>query len=375
MKNNSNNGRFKHYLSVLLTFMSYFTNAQSDFRAGYVIDPKNDTLFGDINYRGDILMGEKCVFKSSSTGIITEYKPDDISAYRFKDDRFFIAKEINGKKVFLEFLIKGKVSIYYLRNNLTDRYFIEKEGEKLSELPYEEKIVYGEKDDRDRALRTSTMYLSTSKIHKSILKKYMKDAPELQSRIDKLAKPEHSELIKLAKDYHNVVCKDESCIIYKKKAARINVNLEIVGGVIKYGAAETYVIKENYNRFGLLAHFRLPRVNEKLYLRTGLIYSRLKIPVYSSSPTNEITDFNFFKIPLQLEYIYPKGRIKPVFAYGFSLFSFATVDFMAGLNVQVSEKIALGLNYEADFIPNAYLVVVPSTFSSQSALVGLKIKL
>jgi hypothetical protein len=89
----------------------------------------------------------------------------------------------------------------------------------------------------------------------------------------------------------------------------------------------------------------------------------------------KIENSDFFKIPLQLEYIYPKGRLKPIFAYGFSLFSFATVDFMAGVNVEVSEKITFGLNYEADFIPNAYLVIVPSIFSSQSALLGLKIKL
>jgi hypothetical protein len=374
MENNCNNGRFKHYLSVLLMFMSYVTNAQSDFRAGYVIDPKNDTLFGEINYRGDISMGEKCVFKSSSTGIITEYKPGDISAYRFKDDRFFIAKEINGKKVFLEFLIKGKVSIYYLRSNITNRYFIEKDGETLTELPYEEKIVYGESDDRDRALRVSKTYLSTSKTHKNILKKYMKDAPELQSRIDEIAKPEHDDLIKLAKDYHNQVCKNESCIVYKKRTPRTNVSLELVGGITKYSNAFE-IVQRNYVNLGVLAHFWLPRVNEKLYLRTGIIHSKIDIPDEFSGSNNAITSINFYKIPVQIEYIYPKGRIKPTVAYGINFYSplNITVGFMGGLSIKISEKIALGLNYDLDFVSQA--LIIPSTFFSQSALVGLKIKL
>ncbi|HLO90715.1 MAG TPA: hypothetical protein VK172_06060 [Lentimicrobium sp.] len=46
-----------------------------------------------------------------------------------------------GKKVFLEILIKGKISIYYLRDLEGDHYFIEKEGQPLINLPYKEGII------------------------------------------------------------------------------------------------------------------------------------------------------------------------------------------------------------------------------------------
>jgi hypothetical protein len=371
MKISRNYRQLKNRFVGLLLLVTYSINAQSVFKPGYIIDLKNDTLFGDIDYRGDILMGEKCVFKSASTGNIVEYKPDAISAYRFKDDRFFIAKEYKGKKVFLEFLIKGKVNIYYLRDKQTDRYFIEKEDEKIMELPYSEKLIYGKGNDNDR------MYLSTSKTHKSILKRYMKDAPEFQSRIDELAKPEHDELIKLAKDYHNKVCKDETCIIYKKKIVRINVNLEIVGGVIRYNSTLD-IINKNYFQAGLLGHIWLPRVNEKLYLRTGFIYFNISITSSLSVPSGAISSSNIFKIPVQLEYIYPLGRVRPVFAYGVNIYhplSALSVGFMGGINAQFSDKISLAVNYDVDFVPNPYLVIIPSTLFSNSLLVGLKIRL
>ena len=101
--------------------------AQTDFREGFIIDLKNDTLIGEINYRGDILMGEVCLFKSNKDGTITKFEPKDILGYRYKDDRYFITKQIENKPVFLEFLIKGKINVFYLRNKGGDHYFIEKE--------------------------------------------------------------------------------------------------------------------------------------------------------------------------------------------------------------------------------------------------------
>jgi hypothetical protein len=44
----------KQYLCLFLLFITGLVRAQTDFRAGYFIDLKNDTLMGDIDYRGDV---------------------------------------------------------------------------------------------------------------------------------------------------------------------------------------------------------------------------------------------------------------------------------------------------------------------------------
>lgn len=104
---------------------------------GYVITNPGDTLFGEIDYRGDLLMGKLCRFKDNN-GEEQEFLPAGIQGYRFIDSKYYISLEVNGRNVFLEYLINGKVSIYYLRDDAGDHYYIDKEGEVMKEIPYNE---------------------------------------------------------------------------------------------------------------------------------------------------------------------------------------------------------------------------------------------
>ncbi len=373
-KNKENNKQLKTYLCLFLLFITGLIHAQTDFRAGYVIDLKNDTLVGDIDYRGDVLMGQVCTFRAPINGLITRYAPEDIAGYRFKNDRFFVAREIKGKKVFLEFLIKGKISIYYFRDSEGDHYYIEKIAGKLVELPYKEGIKYdndkGYRHDYDKngnEYDKNKAYSFSSTTHIGILIYYMQDAPEFQSEIVKLKRPEHTNLIELAREYHNIVCKNESCIVYQKKKAPLNLSLEVVGGFLKYD--KPFGIEDkNYFSMGILAHLWLPRSNEKLYFRTGIIYSSVKL---------DNDKVSIYKIPLQIEYIYPKGRVVPKFAYGVNIYKplFTTVGFMGGMLIKVNERVNVGLNMDLDFNPITELPIIPQSLFSTAFLTGITIKL
>jgi hypothetical protein len=166
-------------------------SAQTDFRPGYIIEATGDTIYGQIDYRGDLLMSRLCRFKGDDN-IIKRYSPNDIIAFRFFDSKYYVTREINSNKVFMEYLIKGIVNIYYTRDENGAHYFIDKEGIKITEIPYEEGIKYV--DGR------KVFYESTK--HIGFLSTYMKDAPELQSRIQAIKRPEYEVLIKLAEDYH-----------------------------------------------------------------------------------------------------------------------------------------------------------------------------
>ncbi len=93
--------------------------------------------------------------------------PGDIIAYRFIDGKYYISREVNNKKVFLECLIKGKVNIYYLRDDYGNHYYIDKDNMKLAELPYEEGKKY---------VNGKEVYYETTK-HLGLLYTYMHDAP------------------------------------------------------------------------------------------------------------------------------------------------------------------------------------------------------
>jgi hypothetical protein len=317
-----------------LLFITVMSNAQSDFRPGYIINLSGDTLIGEIDYRGDLLMNHVCTFKGVENKI-TEYSPNDIAAFRFIDSKYYVSKQINENRVFLEYLIKGKISIYYMKDDIGDHYYLDKEDIKLTEIPYEEGVRYA----------NDKQVFYKSKKHMGLLNYYMQDAPEFQSRISSIEKPAHQNLIKLAEDYHSTVCKGEQCIIYEKPISFIKILPELLGGVIKYSNVEGLNDKY-YSHAGIIAHIWMPKSSEKLYFRTGVLISQLDF---------EGEKVNFYKIPLQFEYIYPKGTFRPRFAYGWNFYvpSYTSVSFDIGTNVELSETFVLSATSDIEFNPIA----------------------
>lgn len=346
--------KLKNLILLGLLLSTGILYAQTDFRPGYIIKTTGDTIFGQIDYRSDLLMSSVCKFKDNESEI-TEYYPNDITAFRFIDSKYYVSRVIDNKKVFMEYLIKGKVNIYYMRDENGDHYYIDKEDERLTEIPYEEGIK--KVDNKD-------MYYETTK-HIGFLKYYMKDAPELQSRIQTVKKPEHQSLIKLAEDYHNAVCEGEPCIIYEKSAPLIKILPELLGGVIKYSNVEDLNDKF-YVYTGIIGHIWMPRTSEKLYFRTGLLFSQLDFDGEKS---------NFYKIPCQFEYIYPKGIFRPRIAYGMNFYipSYRTVSFDIGANIKLSETFFLSASSDIEF--NSTMMIVPNSMLSYSLKLGMLINL
>ncbi len=310
--------------------------AQTDFRSGYIIANNGDTIFGEIDYRGDILMGSNCKFRSG--GYVFNYSPYDIFAFRFTDSKFYVSREFNGKKVFLEYLINGRISIYYLRDDNGDHYYFDKEDVPLKEIPYEEGIKYI--DDKP--------YLYKSIRHIGLLAYYMQDAPKLQARISNLKTPEHHNLIKLAEDYHNIFCKEEECIIYEKRSPLVELSLEPFLGIIKYTGHNQFITE-----FGCYTYIGAPSTNEKLYFKTGIGYQ-------------EIADggeyLNLFKIPLQIQYIYHANRFMPKASIGVNILTdryltfIHTLSINAGIGYRIDESLGISIGLNTDFTPISQVI-------------------
>ncbi len=317
--------KINRLLLLGLIFSTGILHAQTDFRPGYIINNSGDTLYGQIDYRGDLLMSSICKFKDPEN-TINEYSPNDITAFRFIDSKYFVSREINHRKVFLEYLIKGKVNIYYMRDDIGNHYYLDKEDIILTEIPYEEGIKYV--DDKQ--------VLYESKKHIGILSYYMQDAPEFQSRIQSLREPKHQNLIKLAEDYHNAVCEGEKCIIYEKKQPFLKVNLEVVDGVMNFENIDD--IKDKYYlQSGVIAHFWMPRTNEKVYFKTGFLYSQL-----------EDTDgekYNYIKVPTHIGYLAPNTfRIRPSVSIGL-----LSPSYSGGVMIKINKRLNVGIQSWVNF--------------------------
>lgn len=350
--------RLRLILLGLALLLAASATAQRDFRSGYVIREKGDTLWGKIDYRGDVIMGNRCRFLPNGSESYVDYTPMDIYGYRFTDGKFFISKEVEGGRYFLEFLVGGKVNFYHLRvGKEDDRYYIENDSLGIRGLPYEEGVR--NLDGKD--------YLYTSKRHIWLLKSYMKDAPSLSSRIDRIGKVRAENLVALNQEYHRLTCDGEQCIVYQKKLPSVRVVLEPLVGFSKYNwSSSASGIENKYLSGGIMAHIWMPSENEKLYVRMGLRYTELNITDeakgYLRSKGFDLTKSRLI-MPLQLEYTYPKGQIRPKAALGlnvYDLMDYITPSVMAGVNVNLTKRMGISLSYDLDFI------------HSEGSLFGLK---
>ena len=95
----------KHILIFLILLISIESLAQSNFNKGYIITTELDTIYGEIDNSDYYSNSQYCDFKDLKNTVI-RFFPDKIFGYRFIDGKYYVSKEINGNKLFLEYLIK-----------------------------------------------------------------------------------------------------------------------------------------------------------------------------------------------------------------------------------------------------------------------------
>ena len=108
----------------------------------------------------------------------------------------------------------------------------------------------------------------------------------------------------------------------KKKESLIHCKLEVMAGNQIIGSlVPSEFVSNSYFTTGIIAKFGQPRINENVFLKTGLLYARLE----NSGSWIDLTYLNshftdYYKVPLQIEYIIPKGNIKPRLGYGVNIY-------------------------------------------------------
>ncbi len=352
--------RLKLLFYVVFSTITQFGYAQTDFREGYIIQHNGDTVFGKIDYRNDGLMGRVCRFKANNATKSKKYLPNEIKAYRFVDSKYFISAKVLNKDSFLEYLINGKINIYYLRDHHGDHYFVQKENSGILELPYTEGNV---QDDY------GNVYYKQSKKHIGFLIALMTDATGFDKEILKLQKPGHDNLISIAEKYHTKVCDGDRCIIYRKKETLFKTSIELAAGI---GVFSNEVLNRsedsNFFRWGAYCNIWMPRDNENLFLRIGFLKLEADNELRDRLGNESIT-----VIPIQLQYKYGNGMFQPKAAYGFNLYQpFShTVSCMVGLNIKFSKKLSMSMAYDVDFAPSDNVQIIPKRFFSNVLSLGI----
>jgi len=203
-----------------LTFFCLFIalmsiKAQSNFRPGYIITNEMDTISGLIDFRTYKMNAHSCKFKVSDISKEKVYSPGDIYGYRFTDDgKYYVTKdiEINRqlKKVFLEYLVQGVISLYFYPDDISDYYFFSNEsGEMIPVTTQQEKKIVNNK--------TGKTYIMDDIQYKWTVNNIFKESKSVLKDVNKMSFNKN-KMINITKKYDAEMCKPgEECIEFETK--------------------------------------------------------------------------------------------------------------------------------------------------------------
>lgn len=316
-------------------------SAQKGFEPAFIVK-KSDTIFGT----GRMSNNQKyCLFKKTVEDDYNTYYPGDVDLFRIVDGKYYVSRQIeepNGKLewYFFEFLVQGEINLFLLVSN-TSRYFIEKDEDNLIELH----------DNVKRNVQVEGRdFTMIDRIYIGLIKAYMKDAPELFDRIDGLGSLNQRDLVKLSVDYHNLVCDDYECIDYTKRIPKVLYKLEAVSGINYHNSFYT-------PHFGFLLHVWRPLISQRLYIKTGIIYSDR--PDFRKHTRKN--DKYSIKVPLSFQYVIGENAFKPSVGYGYSTGIYFISSLNLGFIYSFSEKMELSFSSSVD---GPFLFALPGIYES-----------
>ena len=317
---------------TLILFFLFIVNSysQHEFKPCYVVDNKSDTIFGTGNMSKN---QENCLFMSHNARHYTKVDPKDIVAFRIIDGKYYISGQVvesNGslKWYFLEYLVDGEIDLLVI--NKSFRYFIQKGNGNILELKDNVKNI--------RKINGSNYSIKDNRFIGQ-MKLFMADAPDLFPEIEKIDKLRQRDLVDLSMKYHMEVCNEYECVNYTKKIPKITYKLEILSGVNYHNSYYT-------PQYGVLVHIWSPLRNERLYIKTGILYST-KLHMRKEYLDEWRSSFTF-KIPVSFQYVFGNKAFKPIIAFGFPTGNYLLSSIDGGFIYSLSQKVELTVSASVD---------------------------
>lgn len=339
--------------------------AQSDFKEGYIVKNNNDTIYGLINYKGDIVSVKKCIFLKDFKAEKQVFSPKEIKGYRFTNGKYYISKSVKvkneTKQLFLEYLIKGIVDVFYYRDDQGNHYLIsDKKGD-----------IYELENIKREVIINNTTHFKDSKKYIGILKYAFSESPSISKRVEKI-RLNHESLIDIAYDYHNEVCSDGECKVYKRILPKKEKKYGIIVGLngisiseVDKGLEELDYLEGKqfdfkvYPSIGMFYKLNLPSLNERLYFQYEITYSRVDLTISESyldkmynrtHQTNVDYTYNAINNSVLCKYEFPKKKFKPTFQIGGFIDYFFGAEYNGSYEVKLSSGTIFN-SYQTDESP------------------------
>ena len=190
----------KYTILLVLSWFSLFGYCEN-YKSAVLYLNNGDSITGLISYT-EHLGNDKLSYKKSDGYLERVYNLHEVTGFLFIHTGQKYIREtirVNGldKSVFVEEVVKSKMSLYALHVDAETKFYLKKKGNfRLIDLPVSRlpETVYN-----GYAIKSYNSYTTN---HKDTLRKYMNDAVDIEKEIDKIAFPEQNSLISLIKEYN-----------------------------------------------------------------------------------------------------------------------------------------------------------------------------
>lgn len=335
----------KYFLAIIIICIFNFTNSysQKNFKTGYVVDIQKDTIKGLIDYQNWDKTPKAIVFKTVSDSKETIYTPNNIQSFSVAGERYISGivtidesayrdnelsesekPRYKTEKVFLQILINGEKTLYYLKDeNLKVHFFIGQNGiyETLVFIKYLNNIG-------------GDSFIQTKEIFKGQLNIYLQDCPSIQKKISNVSYSK-DDLTRLFKEYYKCTQKE---ILYQPELEKIKAEVGILAGLsltkLKFIGTDDYFISlinteypwaKNFTAGGFI-NIVLPRKKGKWSINNELMFTSYKVSGMNkdSYNTNIYTNtyssigYSYFTINNLLKLKFPVNKIFLYINGGFS---------------------------------------------------------
>lgn len=281
---------------IVLSCSSLFS--QTDFRKGYVVKLNGDTLHGYINFQKEAENYSICNFKRFEIAFPVSYSPDQLKAYGIDGGKQYLSVRFNEKKVFVEYLVKGEISLLYM-NRGGEHFFLLNKKENIVELRH----------NKMADPNTNQIYSN----YRDFLKANVKNGA-FTAAIEN-SKMELNSLIGLVKtfneqlQYHYEIPerpKGKSAIKDYSILGTHKVQFGIMGGISLYKFSPTitknvffYMSNAKYSweaspLVGVFLKWNVSRTIPRLSLQTNLMYQEVNLYGFSEHPKPANKDIMFY---------------------------------------------------------------------------------
>jgi opacity protein-like surface antigen len=302
----SNCFMIKFYCFVLTLLISTASLAQSNFKSGYIINPKGDTIQGLIDDRGDLRNAQRITFQKSANSEKAVLLPTDIEGYSVAS-KIYVANSVKFEEqattVFLELINAGTLKLFRWQDpNDKTRFFVQKNTE-----------LYELTNDEVRTQEGGKTYSYRTKAYLGLLTSLTSDCGTMPTA-------NFAFNLKAISGYvtkYNT-CKGDAVYESSKTQNKTRLSKSVYGGINQTWVATsgTTRFNETTTETGITAgaglHYSLS--SGKLFLDLLAEYNKKG----AVAEKERITfDLHYINISPGISYVYPKGKLKPMLGAGF----------------------------------------------------------